>query len=197
MNEAFIQNAEHDVDRHQRGQHQQRFIRERVAERRRRALKIGLDAGRHIQVLLHFLHGGDGIAQSAIFRQIERDRHRRKLALVGDRERLGWRFEMSESAERHRVVVGGGGGGVGRRAGVRCADAGSDRGCRRSQRSRGRRIRQRRRWSRSIPPKTIRMRRKMTRPLPRSAPTTRSPGCTSCAACPGRAGIAGSTSRIT
>jgi hypothetical protein len=45
MDEALIQDAENDVDRDQRGQNQQRFVGQRILERRRRALKVGLQAG--------------------------------------------------------------------------------------------------------------------------------------------------------
>ena len=65
MNEAFIQHAEHDVDRHQRGQNQQRLIRQRILERRRRALKIRLQAGRHVHVFLHLVDRGIALPSAA------------------------------------------------------------------------------------------------------------------------------------
>ena len=43
---AFVENAEHDVHGDERGQNQDRFVRERRLERRGRALKAGLDAWR-------------------------------------------------------------------------------------------------------------------------------------------------------
>ena len=58
VNEAFVQHAEHDVDRDQRGQDQQRLVGQRVLERGGRALEAGLQAGRHVHLLLHLVDGG-------------------------------------------------------------------------------------------------------------------------------------------
>ena len=52
MNEALVQHAEHDVDRHQRGEDQQSFIGERVLEGRGGTLETGLNAGRHLEIAL-------------------------------------------------------------------------------------------------------------------------------------------------
>ena len=57
MNETFIQDAQHDVNGHQRGQNEQCFVRQRILERSRRALKIRLQAGRHVHVFLHLVDG--------------------------------------------------------------------------------------------------------------------------------------------
>ena len=51
VDEALIEDAEHDVDGDQRGENQQRFVGERVLERRRGALEIGLQAGGKVKVL--------------------------------------------------------------------------------------------------------------------------------------------------
>ena len=55
MNEALVENAEHDIDRGQRGQNQQPFIGERALECSRGALESILDAGRHVQVFLRLV----------------------------------------------------------------------------------------------------------------------------------------------
>ena len=52
MNVAFVQHAENDVDGDERGQNQNRFIRQRIQKRRGGALERGLNAGRHADVLL-------------------------------------------------------------------------------------------------------------------------------------------------
>ena len=49
---AFVEHAQHDVDRDQGGQDQQRFVRQRGLERPRRALEAGLDARRQPEFLL-------------------------------------------------------------------------------------------------------------------------------------------------
>ena len=66
MNEALVQHAEHDVDRDQRGENQQRFIRERVLEGGGGALEAGLHAGRDVQILGGFVDCGDGVAQRRV-----------------------------------------------------------------------------------------------------------------------------------
>jgi hypothetical protein len=60
---ALAEHAEHDVDRDQRAQDQQRLILRRGAEGLRRALKSGVDAGRETNLLLGFLDGGHRVAQ--------------------------------------------------------------------------------------------------------------------------------------
>ena len=52
MDVALVQHPQHDVDGHDRGQNQQRFARQRIAKRRRRPLKAGMNAGRHLDLLL-------------------------------------------------------------------------------------------------------------------------------------------------
>ena len=46
---AFVQHAQHDVDRDQRGQDQQRLLRQRGLKGLGRALEAGLDAGRQVR----------------------------------------------------------------------------------------------------------------------------------------------------
>ena len=48
MHEALVQHAQNDINRHQRGQNQQPFVRERAFEGRGRALVIGDHAGRQL-----------------------------------------------------------------------------------------------------------------------------------------------------
>ena len=66
MNEALIQNAKNDVDSNQRGKNQQCFVGERIVERRRGSLEVGLQAGREVKVLGHFFDVGDRGSQRGI-----------------------------------------------------------------------------------------------------------------------------------
>ena len=51
MDITFIQDAEHDVDRDESGQDQQRFVRQRSLERLRRSLEAAANAGRKTDAL--------------------------------------------------------------------------------------------------------------------------------------------------
>ena len=51
MDEALVKHAENDVDSDQSGENEQRFVGERIVERRRSALEIGLQAGGKLKVL--------------------------------------------------------------------------------------------------------------------------------------------------
>ena len=83
VNEALVENAEHDVDGDQRGQNQQRFIGERIVERCRGALEVGLQAGREVEILGHLVDVVDGRAQRGVRRQVERNRDRRETVPGG------------------------------------------------------------------------------------------------------------------
>ena len=89
VDEALVEDAEHDVDGDQRGEDQQRFVGERVLERSGGSLEIGLQAGREVQLLCDFVDVGDGRAQRGVGRKVERDRDGRELSLMVDGERLG------------------------------------------------------------------------------------------------------------
>ena len=87
MNIAFVKYAQHDVNRHQCRQDQQRFVGQRRLERSRRALESRLDAGGHVQLFLDRVNFVDGVAQRSIGGEVERNRYRRELALVIYRKR--------------------------------------------------------------------------------------------------------------
>ena len=104
MDEALIQDAQHQVD-HQDGHHQQQSqTADGRFERLRRALKAGADGCRqHFPCC--FAHCIDGIAQRDPRTQIERDGHRRQLAQVIDGERAPaiasiWRPRSTEQVAR-------------------------------------------------------------------------------------------------
>ena len=96
MNVALVQNAENDVDGHESRKNQQRLIGQGPEEGSRGALKRGLDARRHVQILLHAIDGVDRIAQSGAGRQVKRNSDHGKLALVVQRERSGARIEVRD-----------------------------------------------------------------------------------------------------
>ena len=105
MDVAFVQHAQHDVDRHQRGQNQHRLVGQRCLKRLRRALKRGLNAGRHADFVLDLVHRLDGLAERCVGSQIERKRHHRKLALVIDRDGRGVCLDGAERRERNLAAV--------------------------------------------------------------------------------------------
>ena len=104
MDVAFVEHAQHDIDRHQRGQNQQRLIRQGVLERLRGALKTGLDAGRKADLLLGLVNHFHRVAQRDAGRQVEGESHHRKLSLVADDQRRVARLEVRDLAERHLRV---------------------------------------------------------------------------------------------
>ncbi len=104
VDEAFVEHAEDDVDGDERGENQERLIRERVGERRSGALETRLQARGHVQVFLDFVDGGDGAAERCVRREIERDGDGGELALMGDRKRLGGLLEMSKGTERDGIA---------------------------------------------------------------------------------------------
>ncbi len=92
VNEAFVQDAQHQIYGDDRGQNQQRFIGQRGFEGVRRSLERRFDAGRHVQLLGRLLDVLHRRAQRRAGRKVERNRDHRKLALVVDGERNGPRW---------------------------------------------------------------------------------------------------------
>ena len=84
---ALVEDAEDDVDGDEGGEDQERLVGERRLERLRRALEAAADAGRQAGLARRRLDGADGVAERDPRRQVERQRHRRELRLVVDRER--------------------------------------------------------------------------------------------------------------
>ncbi len=100
---ALVEHAEHDVDGDDGRQNQQRLVRQRRLKRLRGSLKARLHADRQADVLLHRVDRVDRAAERRARREIERDGHHRKLALVVDDERDVGRPRLREGAERHLV----------------------------------------------------------------------------------------------
>ena len=72
MNVAFIQNAQNDVDGHQRRQNQDRLVRERSLESLRGSLKGRLNTRRQSDFVLGQVHRFHRVAQRRIRRKVER-----------------------------------------------------------------------------------------------------------------------------
>ena len=101
MDVALVQHAQHDVDRQQSGQDQDRLRRERILEGRRGSLEAAVNRCRHAQRELSLINGARCRAQVAAGRQIERDGHAGELSLVIHRERRVAGLEMREGRQRH------------------------------------------------------------------------------------------------
>ncbi len=107
MNEAFVENAENDVDSNERGEDEDGFIRERILECGRSTLKFSLNAGRHVEVGLGGVDGVNGVAEGGIGREIERESDDGKLALMIEGERGGISFGSCEGRQRNLRAVRG------------------------------------------------------------------------------------------
>ena len=102
---ALVENAEHDVDDHDRDDEQDREIAERALERLGRALELAADAfgqrRRRPPRRTRRQHGAERRAR----REAERDRHRRQLAVVVDglrTDRLAWRAPACRAGRPRR-----------------------------------------------------------------------------------------------
>ena len=107
VDEALVEHAQHDVDRHDRRQDQPAFVRERSLEGERRALEARAEGGRQPDLLRRAFNGLNRFAERSARRQVERERRRRELRLVVDREgRVGGR-DLRQRLQRHLVAVRG------------------------------------------------------------------------------------------
>ena len=107
MNEAFVENAENDVDSDERGKDEDGLIRQRYLECGRSALKSSLDAGRHIEVGFGGVDGVNSVAEGGIGREIERESDDGKLALMIQGEGSGISFDSREGRQRNLRAVRG------------------------------------------------------------------------------------------
>ena len=114
VNEALVQDAEHDVGRKDRRQDQDALPAQRILEDLRGALEAGRDRRRQALVALELLDRVDRLAERESRFEIERDRDRRLLALMADLQRPDRRHEPSHRAQRndgpvrHAVAVDAG-----------------------------------------------------------------------------------------
>ena len=106
MDVAFVQNAQHDVDRHQRGQNQHRLVGQRSLKGFRGSLKRRLNAGRQANFVLGLVHCLHRLSERRVGSEIERKRHHRKLALVADRDGRAASLGGAERRQRNLAAVG-------------------------------------------------------------------------------------------
>ena len=107
MNEALVQNAQHEVDHEDRQHQQNAHPLQRCLKCLRRALERGVDRGRQIHLRSRLTDFRDGLRQRDTFAQVERDRHRRKLAEMVDGERADRGLQRRDRIQRNqRAAVG-------------------------------------------------------------------------------------------
>ena len=90
MDVALVQNAQHDVHRDQRRENQQRLVGQRAWNAAAVPWKAACMLGGKPHLLLGLVDRVHRVAQRRVRCQIERNRGRRKLALVGDQDGRGW-----------------------------------------------------------------------------------------------------------
>ena len=101
MREALVQHAEHQIDRDQRGENQQRLRAGGSRERLRIASELRLDDVGQAHVQYRALHVRSRGFQRDAFLQPERDGDGGKLALMVDHQRRDRTFEVRDVRERH------------------------------------------------------------------------------------------------
>ena len=103
---AFVEDAEHEIDRRQSRGNQVGLAAERILIGLRGAGEHGLDGGRKADLAGRLSDGLDGIAQRDAGLQVERDGDRREQALVVHRERRDGRTVMGDGAQGNLLAAG-------------------------------------------------------------------------------------------
>ena len=106
MDQAFVENSQHDINCHQCGEDEEGSIRQRLLKRLEGAGKTSMNPSRQSNLLLHLLNRLDRITQRHAGRQIERQRHRRKLPLMIHRDGRSRWFVMRDGAQGHDRAIG-------------------------------------------------------------------------------------------
>ena len=88
MNEAFVEDAENDIHDEDRRQDEEELVRERRLECGGRALERRSETLRQAYRAFGRRHGRHGVPERCAWREIERDRCRRKLREMTDLKRL-------------------------------------------------------------------------------------------------------------
>ena len=105
VNEALVENSQHDIHGDDRGKDQQQLIAERRLKGQRRALEmVVMLAGMPISCS-RAPDRIDGLAERGARRQIEGDRGRGKLAEVIDLQRRRLLLHMRNGRERHLAAA--------------------------------------------------------------------------------------------
>src|SRR4051794_25366282 len=101
MDQALIENAEDDVDDKERCGDKDGRTRQCCSERLGIALKTRLQRERLTQRLFSLLDRADRLTDSGAGRKVERDCHRRELALMVDDERGDLHHTIDQSGQWH------------------------------------------------------------------------------------------------
>ena len=105
MDEALIENAQHDIDDDERRQQQDRRAAGRALIGLRGTLERRLHGLRHADLALHAADRRDGVAERIAGREVEGDRDRRQLPLMVDAERHRPVGDLRHCGQRHQRPV--------------------------------------------------------------------------------------------
>ncbi|TWG86307.1 hypothetical protein L602_002100000960 [Cupriavidus gilardii J11] len=107
MDVALVQHAEHDIDRDQRGQDQDRLALQRILEGAGAAGEVGLQRFGGADAC-HLMADAVGrLRQRYALGEVERDGGRGELALVVDPQRRAGRHDPRKGRQRHAVAGAG------------------------------------------------------------------------------------------
>ena len=106
VDEALIENAEHDVDGDDRAENEKRLVGGGVLERLGGAVECRRDGLRHAELGLQAIDLLDAVAERHAVRQIVGDGHRRQLPELVDGEQAGVAFDAGEGADRNQLSGG-------------------------------------------------------------------------------------------
>ena len=105
MDEALVENAEHDVHRHDRGDDQEHLVGQRGLKGRRGALERGDEADRAGRPRFSACCDGvDRLAERNARRGVERDGGGRELAEMRDQQRPGMLLDVHDRRQRHLPI---------------------------------------------------------------------------------------------
>src|SRR5664280_1914669 len=104
VDRALVQDAEKDVDRHERGENEERRVRERRTERPRGSLESRLDALGKAELLSRLFDGSDSPSERGVRSEVERHGRDGELPLMVHGERRVRRLDGRERAQRHRAA---------------------------------------------------------------------------------------------
>src|SRR5438046_3936667 len=106
MDVTLVENAEHNINRRQRRKDQERLAGQRCLKRLEGPGKAAVDSSRHSHMLLHVPDSFYRITQRNARREVERQCHRRELALMIYSDWRGRWLLMRDGAQRdHGTTV--------------------------------------------------------------------------------------------
>src|SRR6266852_3854842 len=106
MDVTLVENTEHNINRRQCRKDEERLAGQRCLKRLEGSGKAPVDSSRHSHMLLHVPNSFYRITQRNTWREVERQCHRRKLALMIYSDRSGRRLVMRDGAQRdHGAAV--------------------------------------------------------------------------------------------